>query len=66
MQLHCILDDRTGDISLYLERTLDAFFTKADTQFPVLLVTGARQVGKTTFLRHLVNIGLLARVWRSS
>lgn len=39
---------------MYLERTLNTFFVKANTQFPVLLVTGARQVGKTTLLRHLV------------
>lgn len=39
---------------MYLERTLNTFFEKANTQFPVLLVTGARQVGKTTLLRHLV------------
>ncbi len=36
----------------YLPRTLEHFFLKADRQFPVLLVTGARQVGKTTFARH--------------
>lgn len=38
---------------MYLERTLEAFVTKATAQFPVLLITGARQVGKTTILRHL-------------
>lgn len=37
---------------MYLPRTLENFFEKAGRQFPVLLVTGARQVGKTTFLRH--------------
>lgn len=36
----------------YIPRTLENFFRQADRQFPVLLVTGARQVGKTTFLRH--------------
>lgn len=36
----------------YLPRTLESFFRKADSQFPVLLVTGARQVGKTTFVQH--------------
>lgn len=38
---------------MYTHRTLEAFFIKATTQFPVMLVTGARQVGKTTFLQHL-------------
>ena len=38
---------------MYTERTLQNFFKKASSQFPVMLVTGARQVGKTTFLRHL-------------
>jgi uncharacterized protein len=37
---------------LYLPRTLERFFRKADRQFPVLLVTGPRQVGKTTFVQH--------------
>jgi hypothetical protein len=36
----------------YLPRTLESFFKKATRQFPVLLVTGPRQVGKTTFVRH--------------
>lgn len=38
---------------MYLPRTLNSFVRKATSQFPVLLVTGARQVGKTTLLRHL-------------
>ncbi len=38
---------------MYKDRTLEAFIEKADRQFPVLMVTGARQVGKTTFLKHL-------------
>lgn len=38
---------------MYLPRTLDNFAKVAGGQFPALLVTGARQVGKTTFLRHL-------------
>lgn len=37
---------------MYLARTLDAYVKKAARQMPVLLVTGARQVGKTTLLRH--------------
>jgi uncharacterized protein len=37
----------------YLPRTLEDFFIRANGQFPVLLVTGARQVGKTTFVQHV-------------
>lgn len=37
---------------MYAARTLDAYVKKAARQLPVLLVTGARQVGKTTLLRH--------------
>ncbi len=38
---------------MYLPRTLENWFSQAARQFPVLLVTGARQVGKTTFLRQV-------------
>ncbi len=38
---------------MYIKRTLENFITKANRQFPVLLLTGARQVGKTTLLRYL-------------
>ncbi len=38
---------------MYVQRTLQRFFGKARDQFPVLLVTGPRQVGKTTLLQHL-------------
>ncbi len=38
---------------MYVSRTLEAFLEKATKQFPVLMVTGARQVGKTTLLQHL-------------
>jgi hypothetical protein len=41
------------DDSMYVIRTLEKYFIKACRQFPVMLVTGARQVGKTTFLLHL-------------
>lgn len=38
---------------MYVVRTLEAAILLADRQFPVLVLTGARQVGKTTLLRHL-------------
>lgn len=38
---------------MYLRRTIQAFIKKASQQFPILLVTGPRQVGKTTTLQYL-------------
>jgi predicted AAA+ superfamily ATPase len=38
---------------MYVSRTIENYIRIAATQFPVLLVTGARQVGKTTLLMNL-------------
>jgi hypothetical protein len=38
---------------MYVSRTLENFLGQVTRQFPVILLTGARQVGKTTLLRHL-------------
>lgn len=38
---------------MYIQRTLEFYLKQADRQFPVLLVVGPRQVGKTTILQHL-------------
>ncbi len=38
---------------MYITRTLAQVVAKTNKQFPVLLVTGARQVGKTTLLTRL-------------
>lgn len=39
---------------MYIERELERKFLKMNTAFKAILVTGARQVGKTTMLKHLV------------
>ena len=41
----------TGD-DVYLSRTLEHVLRRTSEQFQVVLVTGARQVGKTTLLQH--------------
>jgi hypothetical protein len=38
---------------MYIQRTLERYLKKSSGQLPALMVTGARQVGKTTLLRHL-------------
>lgn len=38
---------------MYIQRTIEASIEKLSNQFKVLLVTGVRQVGKTTLLKHL-------------
>jgi hypothetical protein len=38
---------------MYITRTLEAKLKDQSEQFPILLVTGARQVGKTTLLQHI-------------
>ena len=42
---------------MYLSRQLEGFIRTASKQFPAILLTGARQVGKTTLLRHLADEG---------
>lgn len=38
---------------MYIKRNLRQTFQEANTFFPALLVIGARQVGKTTFLSNI-------------
>lgn len=38
---------------MYISRTLELFISSATKQFPALLATGARQVGKTTLLKRM-------------
>ena len=40
---------------MYISRTLEPTIQRASHQFPVVMITGARQVGKTTVLRHLAH-----------
>lgn len=39
---------------MYINRTIEATITKASASFPVIMVTGPRQIGKTTLLQHCV------------
>ena len=38
---------------MYISRHLEAVITRAIKMFPVVMVTGPRQVGKTTMLKRL-------------
>ena len=38
---------------MYIQRTIEAHVARVSSQFPVFLLTGARQVGKTTLLHHV-------------
>ena len=38
---------------MYIRRTLSSYVTRESALFPAVLVTGARQVGKTTLLHEL-------------
>ena len=38
---------------MYIKRSMEDTIKKISNTFPVLLVTGPRQVGKTTLLTHL-------------
>ena len=42
-------------VMAYITRELERKFLKLNAFFKVILVTGARQVGKTTMLKHLAD-----------
>lgn len=50
-----ILQNRRKNIGklMYVNRTLENFVNQSARQFPVVMVTGPRQVGKTTFMQYL-------------
>lgn len=48
-------------ISTYLPRSLAGFIAAASRQFPVLMLTGPRQVGKTTLLKSLCEVAAVAQ-----
>ena len=37
----------------YIERDIEALVAETASEYPAILVTGPRQVGKTTMLEHL-------------
>jgi predicted AAA+ superfamily ATPase len=39
----------------YIHRNIESTINKAVKMFPAVLITGARQVGKTTLLRHMIS-----------
>ena len=57
---------------MYITRNIEQTINRISSRFKVLLLTGARQVGKTTLLKHLaqgsgrtyVTLDDLYAVWR--
>lgn len=47
----------TGGSSMYIKRAIEDTVLKISAMFPVLLITGPRQVGKTTLLQNLSEPG---------
>lgn len=41
---------------MYIKRHMESLVMELNRQYPVLLVTGPRQAGKTTMLEHLIEI----------
>lgn len=48
---------------MYYERSIAPVIQKINETFPVLIVTGPRQVGKTTLLTHLAGRERKSYLW---
>jgi predicted AAA+ superfamily ATPase len=46
-----------GDFSMYYKRNIESVLRAISDTFPVLVLTGPRQVGKTTLLQHIAEEG---------
>jgi uncharacterized protein len=51
--IDAILDERCGVMS-YIKRDMESLVIELSNQFPAILITGPRQVGKTTMLKNLM------------
>lgn len=50
MQLYCIIDE---DGQVYITRTIETYIKTIANKLPVIILCGARQVGKTTLLHNI-------------
>ena len=55
MQLNCKLVDNLRDLEkrMYIDRHITGSFKELINQFPSVLISGQRQVGKSTLLKHI-------------
>ena len=53
VSFYICIDFSFGGLHMYIPRTIEKTVRNISATYPVLLITGPRQVGKTTLLRHL-------------